>query len=437
MVSDRPSFVTRAMRVIAVIVATAALSACAAAPFRTPVPAERNFKARVPDFETVRFYGDKAAPARAFDFPAWRRNRIPAIRAATEPGEAPRLSVLALSGGGADGAFGAGLLNGWSQIDGGPNRRPEFEIVTGVSVGALMAPMAFLGPEYDDQLRDIFLARQGTDDIFVLRVLAALGGALAVGDSDPLRELIADYVDEDLLAAIAEQHAAGRRLFVGTTNLDSRRPIVWNMGEIASSSSPQKVRLFRDILLASASIPGVAPPVFIDVTLDGQTYQEMHVDGGVVNSVFVAAPSLTMEGRDALFGGITPRLYIIQNNKLRAPYGPTEDSLPGILADTISELIRAQSRGDHERLFFLTRERDAEYRLAAVPRDFDAPGGESFEPEYLRALYRVGFDLARRGYPWRTAPPSLQRAEIIEPSERLNPAASDEGDAARLAATSG
>lgn len=391
------------------IVALWALIGCASGITRSPPPADLYFKARVPEFPTARFYGDKPLPDHAFDAASWLYHRLPVLRERSAEGEAVEAHLLLLSGGGADGAFGAGLLNGWTEH----GDRPEFEIVTGVSVGALMAPFAFLGPDYDHKLGKMFLDRQSPDEIFDVQLFSALTGALSLGDSTPLGELIDAYIDDELLDAVAEEHRKGRRLYVGTTYLDAKRPVTWNIGAIAASGHPKREALIRQILQASTAVPGIAPPVFIDVELNGEIYQEMHVDGGVMNSLVLAVPTLTAEMRQAVFGDVRPTLWIIQNNKLRAPYEPTRESLSGVVGATISELIRAQSRGDQSRLFFLAERENFNYNLAAVPKRFEAPGDDDFDPAYLREVYLRGEELARNGYPWRSAPSSLQRLQLV------------------------
>lgn len=387
---------------------------CANAIDRTPPPAATYRQAQVPDFPPIRFFGDKAPPETAFDIGAWERNRLPILRAEAGPGERPHANALLLSGGGPDGAFGAGLLNGWTAT----GARPTFEIVTGVSIGALMAPFAFLGPDYDDELREMFLTIEGDESVFAARILAVLGGAPALTDNAPLRALIARYVTESLLDAVAEEHRLGRRLFAGTTYLDARRPMTWNLGAIAASDNPARVQLFRDVLLASASIPGVVAPVLVDVEIDGERFSEMHVDGGVMNSVFVAAPDFFLGGgRSRALRDLGATVWIIQNNKLRAPYGPNGDSFVDITRTSLSETLRSQARGDQTRLFFVARDQDVNYRLAAVPVAFDETGASGFDPEYLRRLYETGETLALDGYPWRLIPPSIERRMVPRPTD--------------------
>jgi predicted acylesterase/phospholipase RssA len=199
-------------------------------------------------------------------------------------------TILALSGGGSDGAFGAGLLVGWSQL----GTRPEFSIVSGVSAGALIAPLAFLGREYDPVLKEI-LTRGYEAQLSHIRAFPSilLGG---LPNARLLRRLVAQLVDDRMIERVAEEHGRGRRLIVVTTNLDAQRTVVWNLGEIAASTHTDRFSIFREVLVASASIPGVFSPVLIDVEANGRYFNEMHVDDGVTRNVFVAPDALIASG---------------------------------------------------------------------------------------------------------------------------------------------
>src|SRR5215510_13216268 len=192
------------------------------------------------------------------------------------------MSYLAVSGGGSDGAFGAGLLVGWSEA----GTRPKFDVVTGVSTGALIAPLAFLGSAYDPQLKEVYTS-YGVNEIARRRPLIFVAAEASVADNAPMARLIERYVTREFLDQDAAEHRKGRRLLIGTTHLDAQRPVIWNMGEIASRGDEQAATLFRRIMLASAAIPGVFPPVLISVEQDGKMYDEMHVDGGVASQVFI------------------------------------------------------------------------------------------------------------------------------------------------------
>lgn len=264
---------------------------CAASVTRTPVPAALSERAQIPGLAHARFWGDEVPK----DILAFAREHMPTVaRMAAKAKQAKGRAVveyLALSGGAGDGAYGAGLLVGWSER----GTRPEFEVVTGVSAGALIAPFAFLGPAYDRRLTEIW-TKYKTDDLATPQILAGLLGAEALADSKPLAELIAKYIDRRMLDRIAyEYRDKGRMLLVGTTNLDAQRPVIWNMGELAASSHPHAHDLFRQVLLASVSLPGVFPPVHIDLEAGRRVLEEMHVDGGPTRLGFPRARPTVLE----------------------------------------------------------------------------------------------------------------------------------------------
>src|SRR5258706_1024192 len=223
------------------------LAGCSSLP-RTPYTAPDAASSTVLDFSELRSYADE--PASKF----LKTN----VSSRTGP-----LSYLALSGGGADGAYGAGVLNGWSAA----GTRPEFSVVSGVSTGALIAPFAFLGPAYDATLREVYTSGIAESLLNTPSIVHALFGSGLFGNTH-LRELVARYVGPDMLGAIAAEHAKGRKLLIVTTNLDTQRTVIWDMGRIATIGSPQALDLFRDVLAASASIPVVFPPMLIEAEVD-------------------------------------------------------------------------------------------------------------------------------------------------------------------------
>src|SRR5688500_17411073 len=231
-------------------------------------------------------------------------------------GPQPPVSFLAISGGGDNGAFGAGLLNGWTAA----GTRPEFKAVTGVSTGALIAPFAFLGPKYDHVLEAVYTTTSQRDIFKKRGIIKGLFGD-AMADTAPLMRLVGRYADQSLLDAIAAEYAKGRLLLVGTANLDSLEPVIWNMTAIAPSRDPRALELFRKILVASASIPGAFPPVMIDVEAGGVRHQEMHVDGGTMAQVFLYPPSLRIGDLGA---ARTRTLYIIRNARLDPDWASVE-----------------------------------------------------------------------------------------------------------------
>ncbi len=247
------------------------------------------------------------------------RERLALASAGNPVSSLPPEYALALSGGGDAGAFGAGILVGWTDL----GSRPEFKVVTGVSAGALIAPFAFLGPKYDYILRKAG-GSIGPRDIFHLHTWLAALSRDGIADDHPLWILIEKYVTSDLLMEIAREYAKGRVLLIGTTDLDARRSVVWNMGAIASSPEPRALELFRKVLLASASIPGIFPPVMIDVDLDGRRFQEMHVDGGVMRQVFLL-PRLFFQGlRDqGTYAQRERHVYVIRNGRIEPQWAST------------------------------------------------------------------------------------------------------------------
>ena len=321
--------------------------------------------------------------------------------AAGNKGPLPPANYLAISGGGENGAYGAGLLIGWTEA----GTRPEFKLVTGVSTGALTAPFAFLGPAYDQQLKEVYTTIAAKDVLEKRGMMAALFDD-ALADNAPLKRLVAKYVTADMLKAIAAEHAKGRMLLIGTTNLDARRGVIWNIGKIAASGSPKALDLVRDILVASAAIPGAFPPTMIDVEVDGTPHQEMHVDGGASAQVFVYPPSLHVAqiSKDA---GVTRerRVYVIRNARLDPDWADTERRTLSIAGRAVSSLIQTQGVGDLYRIYTTTERDGVDFNLAFIPATFDVPLNEPFEQHYMNELFKLGYEQGRAGYDWVKVPP--------------------------------
>ena len=316
---------------------------------------------------------------------------------------------LAISGGGDDGAFGAGLLVGWSDR----GDRPVFDVVTGVSTGSLSAPFVFLGQKYDAQLKEIY-TQTTAKDIFVRRsaVFAAVASD-AVSDSAPLRNMIAHYLDHSMIQRIAEEYRKGRLLFILTTNLDQGRPVIWNIGAIAASDSPKAQDLIIDVLLASASIPAVFPPVMLDVTVDGVRHQEMHVDGGTVAQAFLYPPSISLRSAAARAGVDEKTLrtsrkrtaYVIRNGRFTRPEETVKLQTIAIAKEALSTMITSSGVNDTYRMYLLARRDGVDFNLASINDDFDVPYKGPFDKEYMQSLFAYGYQKGRGGYPWQKAPP--------------------------------
>lgn len=320
-----------------------------------------------------------------------------------QTGTPPAANFLALSGGGDNGAFGAGLLSGWTAA----GNRPEFKGVTGISTGALIAPFAFLGPKYDAALKEVY-TQSAPKDILEMRSFLAVAFEDAMADNAPLERLLKKYVTEDMLKAIAQAYAKGRLLLIATTNLDARQAVIWNMGKIATIGHPQTLELFRKIMLASAAIPGTFPPVMIDVEANGQRYQEMHVDGGATAQVFLYPPALKLAELSKQRGIVRERrLYLIRNARLAPDWAEVERRTLSIVGRAFNSLFQSQGVGDLYKIYAETQRDGIDFNLAYIPRSFNAPHKEEFDTDYMRKLYQTGYDLAIRGYPWEKIPPGL------------------------------
>ena len=405
----------RRTSIIAVLLAALLLllQGCATLGRLSAVPVKETTRAEIPGIPNARFWVDADLnPLIREALTEFEREEAEWAREGLR-GPLPPAHYLAISGGGDDGAFGAGLLVGWTQA----GDRPTFKLVTGVSTGALIAPFAFLGPEYDDTLRAVYTEIK-PEDIAIQRGLLAAITSDAIADNQPLFKLISKYFTPDLLARIAEEHRKGRLLFIGTTNLDARRPVVWNMGAIAEAAAnhPQALELFRRILLASAAIPGEFPPMMFDVEVDGQPYQEMHVDGGAMRQVFLYPANLSdtarQEGRE-VFAQRVRKAYVIRNARLDPDWATVERRTLTIVGHAISALIQTQGIGDLYRLYLLAQRDGLDFNLAYIGADFTTEHQEDFDPAYMRALFDYGYQLGRTRYPWRKAPPGRTAAERL------------------------
>lgn len=334
--------------------------------------------AQVAGIPNARFWGDEAT-------------RAPSVRAAsTRP-----LTILALSGGGAEGAYGAGFLKGWSET----GSRPRFDIVTGTSVGSLMAPFAFLGPDYDDMLESFFTSGLA-QDLLKIDGINAIFGAGAF-KSEPLKDLIAKYTTPELLDAIAVEHRKGRMLMIATTNLDAQRTMIWNMGAIAASNSPNRLALFRAVLAASTSIPGVFAPTFIDVEADGGRYSEMHVDGGVTSNV-LAVPEgiLVANGLSAPQGS---RVYVVVNGKLAPDAALTSNSTIPIVARSFWTTVKANTKNTLIATYEFCRRSGWGFFVTAIDAGRAIETQTiNFDTAYMQDLFAYGYAKGRSGHGFQT-----------------------------------
>lgn len=310
--------------------------------------------------------------------------------------------ILALSGGGADGAFGAGLLNGWSER----GDRPEFEMVTGISTGALIAPLAFLGKAYDPDLKKLYTTISDSDIVSPRGLPAALLSD-AFNDSAPLARLIETTLTDEMIVAIGKEYQKGRFLIVGTTNLDLGRQVIWNIGALADSGRPEAFQAIRRILLASASIPGLFPPVLFDIEIDGTRRQELHVDGGAAAQIFLYPTGLSVRHAPAFIRNRRRIAWIIRNGRTRDLPVETERSLTGISARAISALIGANSQGDIYRIYLQTQRDKVAFNLAYIQSGFTGVAKTPFDREYMNALYAFGRRRMLEDRVWVNSPPGF------------------------------
>lgn len=378
----------------------ASLAGCALPERKPAVPLEHTEEARPLGIANVRFFGDGSLePVIEEGRRALAREEatLQALGKPTTP--LPRADFLAISGGGANGAFGAGLLNGWTAS----GQRPTFSIVTGISTGALIAPFAFLGSSYDETLREMYTTKSA-ERVFRRRSLMAILFSDALVDATPLAEMIDKYADQKLLDAIGREYDKGRLLLIGTTDLDAQRPVIWNIGALAVSHHPKALDLFRRILRASTAIPGAFQPVLIDVEINGAKFQEMHVDGGAIVQLFLYPPSLEV-GQVA---HERPRhAYIIRNARVDPDHAETEPRTIRIAGRAIGAMLAASGNNDLLRTYFITRRDGVDYNLAFIGPDFSTDRAFEFDPAYMQALYDYGYRQAAAGVPWHKAPPAL------------------------------
>ena len=312
------------------------------------------------------------------------------------PAPASPKTMLVISGGGMYGAYTAGFLSGWSKT----GTRPQFDVVTGISTGALIATVAFLGPQFDEATREFYTSIRAAD-IYNTRAWILIPWAGSIASSEPLRRLIDSVVDERLLAYVATEHRRGRRLYVGTTSLTTRKLVIWDMGAVAEKGGTVAIDRFRRILLASCSVPGMLPPVAIRNGADGKTSVELHVDGGATAQLFTPPGSLPPQPE----GSIGANVYVIISGKLFTDPAPVRPRVLPVLAASAAGILHAHCRAEVASLFHQSRNAGANFHLTAIPdSDNGKTLGLNFEPAEMSRLYDVGYFHGVSGI-WMSAPP--------------------------------
>ncbi|MFT6677311.1 MAG: hypothetical protein ACJAVM_003525 [Sulfitobacter sp.] len=343
------------------------------APERTPHSLTDQLTASVPGYRNVRFYADLPAS----DLPEQRDQYLP-----VGAGADGRSTWLALSSGGAGGAFGAGVLTGWTQR----GDRPQFDLVTGVSAGALIAPFAFIGAAADKELAQLFTAASVAKLNKSRSLLAGVFGQSAI-PAKPLRALIDTHVDTPQIDRIAARHRAGGRLLIVTTNLDAQRSVVWDIGKIAASERPDRLQLIGDILEASASIPAIFPPVRIDVETNGKSFEELHADGGAIRQIYLLPDAFYLAGD---IGNIRPDIYAIINTELTPNFAVVPQQSIRVAERALSSLEKASTLRSTAEMATFARSNKASFRMTYIDRSLNADKHIPFDPDYMQAAFALG-----------------------------------------------
>ena len=366
------------------LAASLALSACATIQ-REPFGEQLQAEATIPGVPQARFWADAPGAARLM---------APAYAAAN--GER---AMLALSGGSDNGAYGAGLLNGWTKS----GKRPEFAIVTGVSTGALISPFAFLGPDQDATLEKLFTTISGKT-IYKNRFPVVIPFSPSVASTKPLAKMIATVMTEALIDRIGREHARGRRLFVGTANLDAQRMVIWNMGAIAASTAPGRYDLFRQILLASSAIPAFFPPVMIKAEAKGRTISEMHVDGGTTAQVLTLPDAAIVA--DQVPNAAKPlHIYMVVNNKLNGEFKLVKPRTVSIASQAISLNMRRSMAGAVNLSYLYAKAHGVDFNLSFIDKTYPNTDHDLFDTAFMRGLFAYGLKLGETGNFWAKEPP--------------------------------
>ena len=320
----------------------------------------------------------------------------------------PNRNVLCLSGGGSFGAYSAGVLVGWSER----GDRPQFDVVTGISTGALIAPFAFLGPKYDGQLKRFYTELESRD-LYRLRPLRALFSE-SFADTAPMAAQIDAFLTPEAMADLADAHRKGRRLYVGTTEEEGKQFVVWDLGAMAARNGPGDRALMKKVLLGSAAPAGFFPAAKIEVSVNGALYTERHVDGGVSQSVFFRPPYVPPSERSDVAARdlAGTKVYVIVAGKM---YADPEVIRPWSLAQagkSVSTLIYAQTRGDLQRLYTVCLLTGMDYYVSAIPQAYPAPlSSTEFKPVVMTAMFEEGRRVIASQEPWRTLPPGVGPGE--------------------------
>jgi predicted acylesterase/phospholipase RssA len=331
-------------------------------------------------------------------------------RAARKPSvPVQRKSILIVTGGGCYGAYSAGVLCGWSET----GARPTFDVVTGTSTGALLGCFAFLGSQYDADLRRAYTCTRN-EDLYRMRKFPFNLISDSLADNTAMADLIENSITDERVKAVGQEYHKGRRFYVGTSDLDARRAVVWDITAIAARDNPGDRELIRKILLASASIPGFFPPVTIPVVVDGVRRCERHVDGVTSSSMYFAPPWVPPAERATLPAGwlYDSDMYILVAGKLYADPSPVKDRTFSIISQAVSTLLYDQTRSDLHRMFLLSILTGMNYYESHIPQEMQVPkSATEFDPVEMTRMFEAGAAWAKCDRKWRETPPGYEPGE--------------------------
>lgn len=353
------------------------------------------------------------------------------LTAQQQAGEASDIAyrALTLSGGGSRGAYGAGVLSGWTVR----GDRPQFDVVTGISTGALMATHAFLGSEFDKDLE--IYGRISDDDVFKKRSILTMLSGSSILDTSPLRKTLRSMINETTLDLVAAEYKKGRRLFIGTTNLDANVFVIWDMGAIAASGRHDRLKRYIDVVMASSAFPIAFPPVYLEVDGKSGPFTEMHADGGIRETVFFFDFALIGDVRRAMNAAglaesdLKKELYLLNNGPIEIAngrsYTPVEGKVVPIVDATVSSLMTKVTQGSIYRMWVLAMAHGADFHLSFVPSDFEFTSSSlTFDPEEQAELFKVGYKQGLDGTAWATQRAPANKEElykrIVDPTSKFD-----------------
>ena len=381
-------------------------SGCATLP-RNPVPLDLLYEAEVIGAPGVRAWGGEYSQAFQNDFITSVKQEKKQHFTNSETGE-KNYAALAISGGGSNGAFGAGFLYGWSST----SHRPIFKLVTGISTGALIAPFAFLGSGYDEVLKEVYTTVSTKNIVDRLSIFSILAESESFTRTTPLQALIETHIDLGLLELIAKAHDEGRRLYIGTTHMDAQRLVIWNMGLISQLGTSEALKLFQNVLLASSSIPSAMPPVLINVAVGGQDYDEMHADGGTTTQVFFHGGTINLieVGKETgieMDEGAFAQLYILRNGQIAPQPRQISRNLQDISSRALDTMIKTAALNNMYRMYLFSQQEQSQFYYAGIPGDYVSEATEPFDRDEMERLFEIGRQLGASENAWIAGVPGI------------------------------